>query len=434
MDAVIYVRRDAVSAHAPADLAAEGGTVRVDAETPVALRAGGPFLPLAEGLLASGALRDELATGVPTPSLGAARRVRTVVLATAAAPLAMLLELDRELLSRVGLTTHFGLGHVLVDLVLVAVVVYELTRKTPRLPAAAAIALFAVALRWVVLATRLCGGPKPAHPLIYVAAVICLGGGIAVLARVPAPARVTLELLGKVGVSRSAFYSAVTKPEPSGALVAAAAATAAALPAVVHLAQLAGGGPLGQAAAALSVALVGPPLARRIAPRDVPASKPSADLERVRVLLGLVCGLALAAGLVTVARSFFDSGAELARCFGRLDTEAKMARAAEAKELVRAAANVRSSTLLVVLTSTIFPFAEERVFRGLLQDVLVLRFGRAYGIFAAAVAFGVAHYGVYHVALYQTVLLGIGFGFAYAEGGLLAAIAAHAVWNLFQLA
>jgi len=85
------------------------------------------------------------------------------------------------------------------------------------------------------------------------------------------------------------------------------------------------------------------------------------------------------------------------------------------------------------MTSAIFPFAEERVYRGLLQDVLVRKYGRAYGVFAASLAFGVAHLGVYQIALYQTVLLGIGFGIAYVEGGLIAAFIVHATWNLLQL-
>jgi membrane protease YdiL (CAAX protease family) len=136
---------------------------------------------------------------------------------------------------------------------------------------------------------------------------------------------------------------------------------------------------------------------------------------------------------VTSARLFFESGTELARCVGRLDAEAKHARAAEAAELLRAATRVRESSLLVVLTATVFPFAEERIYRGLLQDVLVAKYGRAYGVFAASMAFGAAHLGVYHAALYQTVLLGLGFGIAYAEGGLVAAFCVHATWNLLQL-
>ena len=87
----------------------------------------------------------------------------------------------------------------------------------------------------------------------------------------------------------------------------------------------------------------------------------------------------------------------------------------------------------MIMTSAIFPFAEERIYRGLLQDVLTRKYGRRYAVFAASLAFGVAHLGVYQVALYQTVLLGIGFGVAYLEGGLLAAFFVHAIWNLIQL-
>jgi hypothetical protein len=42
--------------------------------------------------------------------------------------------------------------------------------------------------------------------------------------------------------------------------------------------------------------------------------------------------------------------------------------------------------------------------------------------------------GVYELALYQTVLLGMGFGIADAEGGLIAAFIVHARWNLLNVA
>ena len=42
--------------------------------------------------------------------------------------------------------------------------------------------------------------------------------------------------------------------------------------------------------------------------------------------------------------------------------------------------------------------------------------------------------GIYEIALYQTVLLGVGFGLAYAEGGLVAAFVVHALWNLLNVA
>ena len=58
------------------------------------------------------------------------------------------------------------------------------------------------------------------------------------------------------------------------------------------------------------------------------------------------------------------------------------------------------------------------------------RFGEARGIALAAFAFGLAHLGVYKIAVYQTVLLGVGFGAAYAAGGYPAAVLTHIAWNL----
>jgi membrane protease YdiL (CAAX protease family) len=194
------------------------------------------------------------------------------------------------------------------------------------------------------------------------------------------------------------------------------------------MARLAGVGTAGQACAFVAAAIVGPLLARRL-DNDAPRT----NTPPARILPAAASGLVLTMAAVTTAKLFFDTGTELARCFERLDAEARTMRAAESAELARAIASVRRSGLLVVLTTIVFPFAEERIYRGLLQDVLVRRYGTAYGIFAAAMAFGVAHAGIYHVALYQTVLLGIGFGVAYASGGIFAAFAVHATWNVLQL-
>jgi membrane protease YdiL (CAAX protease family) len=153
----------------------------------------------------------------------------------------------------------------------------------------------------------------------------------------------------------------------------------------------------------------------------------------VAILGAVAVGLALAAGAVTSGNLLYDTGAELARCVGRLDAEARRALTMKSTELTTAIARVRESAPLVLMTSIVFPFAEERIYRGLLQDVLVRKYGGAYGIFAASVLFGVAHIGAYQIALYQTALLGLGFGVAYAEGGLLAAFIVHATWNLVLL-
>src|SRR3954468_16583846 len=80
---------------APADLAAEGGSVVVTAETPISLREGGPFKALAAAVAEDGALRDELARGLAIPSLRDHSRIRFSLLAAAGLPMAMLIELDR---------------------------------------------------------------------------------------------------------------------------------------------------------------------------------------------------------------------------------------------------------------------------------------------------------------------------------------------------
>ena len=425
---VLYIARPdgAPERHAPADLLAEGGSVRVTAETRVALREDGPFEPLAVAIEQNGPLRDELARGIDIPSLRGHPRLRLGLLAAAVVPMAMLLELDRELV----MAGHAGVGRVLIDLILVAFVVYELSRRTPRFPGICAIALTAIARRWGLVAARLCG--HDVHLLVYAAAALSVSTAIVIVGRVPSGSRVALELLGKMGVTRSQLFAATQGPDPPGALVAAAVACAAGLPALLHLARMLGIELFGQAAVFVGFAALAPIVARRATEQGEP-TRARPPIPPVQILLATVCGLALTASLVTAARLFFDGGAEVARCVERLDAETKIARAAESAELARAIAKVRASAPLVIMTTAIFPLAEERIYRGLLQDTLTRKYGNAYGIFAASLAFGVAHLGVYQVALYQTVLLGIGFGVAYVRGGVLAAFFVHATWNLLQL-
>lgn len=428
MEAVLFVRTPGAEGvakrHPPADLAVEGGSVSVMAETLIGLREEGPFEPLAASIEKNGALRDELASGIPIPSLRGHTRLRLGVLAATALPMAMLLELDRELL----LGHHASLGRLLVDIMLVAFVVFELLRRTPRMPGVAAISLVAIAFRWGLVAARLCG--RGVHPLVYLGAAIPAIAAFILLARVPSRSRVALELLGKLGITRSAFFEAKRGPEPAAALVSACIACAAGLPAILHLAHALGAGLFTQGLALLAFAGLAPELARRTTDASPPRVTKVASS---RVVFGVVVGFTLTGAILTAARLFFDTGAELARCLERLDSEARLARATEAVELARAIAKVRASVPLVIMTTAICPFAEERVYRGLLQDVLVRRYGTAYGVFAASIAFGLAHVGVYQAALYQTVLLGIGFGVAYVEGGFVAAVFVHATWNLLQL-
>lgn len=424
---VIYVRRTdgaaAAERHEVRDLLAEGGRVSVTADTLVALREDGPFEPLAAAVERSGALRDALARGIRIPSLRGHRSTNVAVLALAALPLGMLLAQHRAPLAHRG-----GLGALAVDLVLVASVLYELSRRTPRMPIVAALSLAAIGLRWLGLASQICGRGAP--PLVYVAAASSAAAVVTLAVRTPSRARVSLELLGKLGVTRSQLFAATEPPRASGALVAGAVACAAALPAAMHVAQRFGAGFIGQAAIAIALAAVAPTIVRSTLDQDLPRPRRAAPLE---IFTGAAVGLALATAAVVGARLFLDVGTDLAQCVERLDPAVRAARAKEASEVARAVSAVRASAPLALLTVAVIPWAEERVYRGLLQDALVRKYGRAYGMFAAAIAFGVAHLGVYEVALYQTVLLGIGFGVAYAEGGVVAAIVAHAAWNALRL-
>ncbi|MEA2753665.1 MAG: protease family protein [Myxococcales bacterium] len=431
---VVHVRTDGEAPSRscePSELAAEGGTVTVHADTLISRTAEGPFAPVATALERDAPLRDEVVKAIPVPSLTAWSTARYVVLALAAVPLLMLVELDRELVAK----DLLGTGRLLVDLLLAAYVAFELTRRSPRMPAVAGAAMLAVSMRWFLVATRSCG--KGVHPAVWAAAALSVGTAFAILARAPSRGRVALELLAKLGITRTQANAVKAKEVavPSGALVVAAAAAAAGLPLVLYVLRKSGAGVWIQAAAFAAYAVVVPAIvlhrdARHVAQRSAGDTRTTV----VRTLFAIALGLVLTASLLHGAHQFFDAGGELARCTGRLDEATRRLLAAEATELSRRVASVRASTALVLMMTAVMPLAEERIYRGLLMNVLVRKYGFTYGLFASAAAFGVAHVGVYELALYQTVLLGIGFGLAYAEGGLVAAFVVHAVWNLLNVA
>lgn len=427
---VVHVRNDGEASAlscAPSELLAESGSVPVRAETLISLSPEGPFAPVAVALEREAALRDVVATAIPVPSLAAWSRVRLLVLAVALVPLLMLVELDRELAGK----ELLGTGRLLADVLVATYVVFELTRRTPRMPAVAGVALLSVSMRWLLVTTRLCG--KGVHPAVWAAAALSVVAAMAVLARAPSRARVALELMGKLGISRSDANAvkAGRAPAATGALAVAAVAAAAGLPLLLWMMRSGGAGVWVQAIAFVGYAIVVPAVLLR------GERGPSVTVGRgdvVRAVFGTALGLVLTASLLHGTHQFFDAGGELARCTGRLDEATRRLLAAEATELARRVASVRASTALVLMTTAVMPLAEERIYRGLLMNVLVRRYGFIYGLFASAAAFGVAHVGVYELALYQTVLLGIGFGLAYAEGGLVAAFVVHAVWNLLNVA
>jgi membrane protease YdiL (CAAX protease family) len=456
---VVHVRTDGgASARScePGELASEGGSIAVTAETLISRTGEGPWAPIAVALERDAPLRDVMVKGIAIPSLMGWARTRIVIIVAAAVPFVMLLELDRELVAK----DLLGVGRFLVDLLLAAYVGFELTRRSPRMPAVAGAAMLAMAMRWVLVATRLCG--RGVHPAVWAAAALSIGGAIAIFGRAPSRGRMALELFGKLGISRSDANAVKAKAitAPSSTLVVAAIAGAAGLPILLWVLRRSGVGTWPQAAAFVVYGALVPWVVLRLE-RDpdgrlarpeatARAALPlSARLRRasregsarfalgatvVSTLFAIALGLTLTASLLYGTHQFFDAGGELARCADRLDVASRRLLAAEALELSRRIASVRASTMLVLMTTAVMPLAEERIYRGLLMNVLVKKYGFAYGLFVSAAVFGFAHVGIYELALYQTVLLGIGFGIAYAEGGIVAAFVVHAVWNLLNVA
>jgi membrane protease YdiL (CAAX protease family) len=431
---VVYVRIDgeaAASPCEPADLAVPGGSVRLRADSLIAAGPHGPFLPAATALRVDGPLRDQLASGLRATSLAPWRKVRQAALALGVLPALGLLELDRELLGSHQATP----GRLAMDACLATYVGYELTRRTPRMPGVAAAALVAIALRYGLGASRECG---KVGALVWIAMVLALASAAVVLARAPSRDRVALELGDRLGISRSDAFAARALPEASTALVLGAVAASVGLPAMLFALRRGGLAIPLQAAAFIGYAIVVPRIVRRALDpahdgdrASLAKSVTRASLERV--LLATLTGLALAVALVSGTQHLFDAGAELARCTGRLDIEAHRLLAREAAEVAQGVLRVRGSAALFAMIAVAVPLAEERIYRDLLLRVLARRFGASYGLFAAAVLFGFAHVGLYEVALYQTVLLGLAFGLAWLEGGIVSAVVVHAVWNLLLL-
>ncbi|AKU97263.1 hypothetical protein AKJ09_03927 [Labilithrix luteola] len=370
-------------------------------------------------------LRDTFAAALAIPSLRAWNRVRWLVALVAAIPLVLLLELDRELV----LKHAIGSGRALVDVLLASYVVFELTRRTPRFPGVAAAALVAVGMRWLLVVGRLCW--RGVHWTVWLGLGCALIATTAILAFAPSRERTALELLGKLGISRSEAY-AVTRPsEPPPRLLGGAIIAASLLPLFLYALRHAGAGLFVQSIGLLAYGVIVPIFVRRSSGE---APEREGKLAPAKTLFAVALGLVFTAAMLQGSRLFIDAGTQIAQCAGKLDDAARQLSLREAAEVARRIADARATTMLGAMTVAVVPLAEERVYRGLLMDALVRKYGKSYGLFASAAAFGIAHLGVYEVALWQTLLLGIGFGLAYAEGGIVASFAVHALWNLLQLA
>jgi membrane protease YdiL (CAAX protease family) len=242
----------------------------------------------------------------------------------------------------------------------------------------------------------------------------------------PTPAKVARAITLELGISEVDVSKARAEGMPTRAHVATALLAATGMP--LALAASRPIGLWGQALVFVVYAVVAPVAVGRVFERGVRIAMPAWP----RILPAALVGFALTVGMTNAAHYGFDACAYATRCVSptAFETNAKRVLDLEGKDVAKNVELARKSAAFFLMTVLVVPLAEERVFRSLLQRVLVRRFGEARGITVAAVAFGLAHLGVYKAAVYQTVLLGAGFGAAYLEGGYAASVLVHIVWNV----
>lgn len=424
----VFVRRpehesldpgDDAAAVLPTDLAVEiakGGTL-------VARRREGPYLPIGEAMLRDARLVDELARALEVPSLARYTQWRRWLL-LGLLPIAVLTELEREL---VGQNVAGVGGRLAGDAFLLAFAAWGLLRPVPRRATATALVLLGVACRYAHMLARSCGE----HPGMVPLALLSLGAALGTWRLAPSPARLRDEIAARLDVPNGAPRA---RANPRVAL--AAVGVALAVPVCLSVARAFGLSLTIQGAVLIALALLAPPLfRRRFGWPERPSSVASgAPLRALGVASAVASGLGLTLALTHLVHYGVGALAHAPACFeaeGALRSLGRLWIEGESGEVSRAAEGAKAKWWYVAMTVLAVPLAEERIYRDLVQRVLGRELGRRRGTLAAAGLFGFAHIGVYRVAMLHAVLLGVGFGAAFEEAGLLAAVLTHAIWNLY---
>ena len=394
---------DAAEAIIPTELKSRAGSL-------VATREAGPFVALADAPSVP-AIRDRIARAFDVDAVRRWRRVRPWLL-LGLFPVVALADLERELIA---IGTTGVAGRLVSDLLLAAFLVSELARPLPRHPRTWAIASLAIAARYAYMITALCGH---ALPLFWLGLSLSLLAAALAFATMPTPRALERQV-------RAALDVPAPAPSPIEAPLAFPLAAALALPALTFATRAAFG-------------LVVSGLVFVIAGLALPFfSKTAASTKRtwLEIADGASFGLAASIAFTRLVHYTIIATAEALRCNAPATYEAIARPLLERQggEIARGVASARTQLFVLVLAVALVPVVEERVFRGMLQRALRSRTTPARAITAASSVFTLAHLGVYRAALHQTFLVGLAFGAAYEEAGILAAIIAHALYNAAQL-
>ncbi|HEY2365739.1 MAG TPA: CPBP family intramembrane glutamic endopeptidase [Polyangiaceae bacterium] len=406
---VVFVRSRSegeVEAIIPAELKARANV----AGSEVAAHEKGPFFALADAP-AVPAIRDRVARALDVDAVRRWRRARPWLL-LGLFPVVALADLERELIA---LGTTGVAGRLVADLVLGAFLVSELARPLPRHPRTWAIASFAIATRYAYMITALCGH---ALPLFWLGLSLSTLAGVLALVTMPAPRALEREV-------RDALQIPAPAQSRSPTPLAIPLAAAIALPALTFATRAAFGLVVsGIAFVALGLAL--PYLEKR---------EPAPKRTWIEIADGASFGFAASLAFTRLVHYTTIAISETLRCAAprAYDAVARPFLERQGGEIARGVTNARAEIFVLALAVALVPVVEERVFRGMLQRALRTRTTSTRAITAASGVFTLAHLGVYRAALHQTFLVGLAFGAAYEESGILAAILAHALYNGAQL-
>jgi len=390
--------RDIEAVH-PAELAA----IARDAPTAeIAARAKGPFVPIARAPDVP-ALRERIARAALPKSVARFRRVRPWLL-LGIFPVLALVDLERQL---VALNTPNIVGRLAADLVLLVFMIFEIARPIPRHPRAWAIASLSVAARYAYMIAAMCGRGLP---LFFLGLALSLGAAILALVAMPSGRTLARD-------ARDALQIPVESPARAPQSIAWPLTASIALPAVLGVARAFGASTI--ASAAIFAVVGGALSVGALSPRANRANQPP-----LAIADAAAAGLACAIALVRCVHYATIAGSEAVRC---------AVGGASAEQAASNDASGRYAILLGAMAIIVVPIVEECVYRGTLQRALLTRTSRATAIAASSIVFGLAHVGVYGASIHHAILLGVAFGVAFEEGGLVAAIAAHALYNAAQL-
>lgn len=400
----------------PTDMVPEkGGPPRVDAMTLVSRKKEGPFVPLLVALRTDGGLLAAFARALEVPSLKRARPLRTWMLA-GLMPLLVVTELERELWVK---GAAVG-ARMVADAFLVVALAIELLRPVPPRPRAVSLVFFAVGARYVFMILSAKGQGLSA--MIWVAPAISIAAG-ALAFLLPARERLVTEV-----ASRLHLEVPRTDEQSDPRAIRSAIAAAIVLPASLLVARKIGLTLWEQAGVFLVVGAIASYFVagslRGALRRGWPATGES-----------IAYGLVRTFGLAGLAHHVAGSIGEVWKMLspeGFAHTGARFFEA-ESLESSRQVEAVKARLAFVGMTVVFGPIIEELIYRGGVQRTLRARLGAPGAIAIASLLFAVAHVGVYQAAIYQTVVLGIAFGLTLEEGGIVCAIAVHAIWNLYLL-